>query len=122
MKGTPELSLTIKPDTAEAVSFHLSLLEILHLAGLPGTAGLDYLANQAARPNPAARSIKEVLSTQQTVIEAQLGNFTRSLNGHPGLSTEIVRVYLAALFQAFELKQKELDVVRAIDAIRDNSP
>lgn len=122
MKRTTELSLTIKPDTAEAVSFYLSLPEILHLAGLPMETGLDYLASQAARPNPAVRSIKEVLSTQQTVIVAQLGNFTRSLNGHPGLSVQIVQVYLAALFQAFELKQKELDVVMAIDAIRDNSP
>jgi hypothetical protein len=122
MKGTTELSLTIKPDQAEAVSFHLSLPEIIQLAGLPTEAGLDYLASQAARSNPAACSIKEVLSTQRTVIEAQLGNFTRSLTGHAELSLEIVQIYLAALHQAFELKQNELDIVMAIDAIRDNSP
>ena len=122
MEGTTELRITINLDRAETISFYLSLSQIMDLVSMSAEAGLDYLAGQAGRANPAARSLKEVLYARQTVIEMRLGNFTKTLTGHPELSLEIVQIYLAALHQAFELRQTELDIVMAIDAIRDTCP
>jgi hypothetical protein len=120
MDETPELQLTIRPNIAEVTAFSLRHSDIVTLAGLSTETGMDYLVNKILSAHPNLLSLREALHTPQTVIEAQVGNFTRTLRSSPALSAEIVQIYLTALQQAFELKHGELDIVMAIDAIRDN--
>jgi class 3 adenylate cyclase/GTP-sensing pleiotropic transcriptional regulator CodY len=116
------IQITLRHGCPESVTFELELPEIMQLANLSTEESIDYLLSKIPHSNGFATLFKETPHNPQAIVELQLGEQIKPLTNLYQLGGAIIQAHLQALQAELDLMQNKLDIITAIDLIRDTEP